>query len=73
MGKEMLMRQSPWRDRSLQLDLFHAPRKGPAWHSLPMDVKEQTRLLLAQMLRMSPVSLTPGDGAGKSRGSAGDE
>ncbi len=67
------MRRSGRRDHILQLDLFHPPRNGPEWHGLPMEVREQTMLLLAQMLRMSPVSLMVREGAVESQRAAGDE
>ncbi len=67
------MRRSGRRDHILHLDLFHPPRNGPEWHGLLMEVKEQTMLLLAQMLRMSPVSLTVREGTVESQRAAGDE
>ncbi len=67
------MRRSGRRDHILQLDLFHLPRNRPEWHGLPMEVREQTMLLLAQMLRMSPVPLTVREGAVESQRVAGDE
>ena len=67
------MRRPPHRDHDLQLNLFHPLRNGPEWRDLPMAVKEQARLLLAQMLRMNPVSLPPRNGTVENRGTVGDE
>ncbi len=53
----------------LQLELFHPPRNGPEWRTLPVEVREQARHLLARMLRMSPVQI----GAGETERAAGDE
>ncbi len=49
------MRSSRRPNHSFQLDLFHAPRRGPEWRALPMEVREQTKLLLARLLRTNPV------------------
>ncbi len=55
--------------RELQLDLFQAPRTAPEWRTLPMEVRERARHLLAQMLRMSPVQ----GGADETGRAASDE
>ena len=54
---------------SVQLDLFRPARREPDWWSLPLEVREQARHLLARMLRMSPVQ----NGAGESERAARDE
>ncbi len=64
------MRRSGRRDHILQLDLFHPPRKRPQWDGLPLEVREQTTLLLAQMLRMNPPVQ---EGVVKSQRAADDE
>ncbi len=60
----------PYRHRhERQLELFHPPRKAPEWRTLPIEVRERTRHLLAQMLRMSPVQ----GGADETGRAASDE
>lgn len=62
----------PRRDQShhaVQLDLFRPAGREPDWWSLPLEVREQARHLLAQLLWTSPV---PGD-AGASERAAHDE
>ena len=48
------MRKPPRHCHKLQLELFHPPRNGPEWRTLPVEVREQARQLLARMLRMGP-------------------
>lgn len=62
----------PRRDPShsaVQLDLFRPASREPDWGRLPLQVREQARCLLAQMLRTSSAQ----DSAGESRRAAGDE
>jgi len=49
------MRSSRHRDHSHQLDLFLLPQNVPDWRSLPTEVREQIKLLLARMLGSGPV------------------
>ena len=37
--------------RAEQLNMFHPPRVRPAWLTLPMEVRQKTMRLLADMLR----------------------
>ncbi len=55
--------------RELQLELFHPPRETPEWRTLPMEVRERARRLLARMLRMRPVQ----GGADETGRAASDE
>ena len=62
----------PRRDPSqygVQLDLFQPASREPGWGSLPLEVREQARRLLAQMLRRSALQ----GGAVESQRAAGDE
>lgn len=54
---------------AVQLDLFRPASREPDWESLPLEVREQARRLLAQMLRTSSAQ----DCAGESQRAAGDE
>jgi hypothetical protein len=54
---------------AVQLDLFRPAGRVPEWRTLPVEVREQARHLLARMLRMSPVQ----NGAGDAERTAGDE
>lgn len=45
------MKWSLVRRHTLQLGLFHPPRKIPDWRTLPPEVRRKATLLLAQMLR----------------------
>lgn len=40
-----------YRHQDDQLDLFHATRQSPTWRTLAAEVREQTMLLLARLLR----------------------
>ena len=62
----------PRRDPSqygVRLDLFQPASREPGWGRLPLEVREQARRLLAQMLRRSALQ----GGAVESRRAAGDE
>jgi hypothetical protein len=62
----------PCRDQphhAVQLDLFRPASREPDWGSLPLEVREQARQLLAQMFWTSPVQ----SGAGKTERAASDE
>lgn len=62
----------PRRDQphhAVQLDLFRPAKREPNWWSLPLEVREQARQLLAQLLWMSPVP----SGAGEPERTASDE
>jgi hypothetical protein len=63
------MRRSRRPNHSFQLNLFHPPRRGPEWRALPIEVREQTKLLLARLLRTSPVR----ESAVESESAASDE
>jgi hypothetical protein len=39
------------RHRRVQFDLFQARVKRPDWQSLPLEIQEKTRRLLARLLR----------------------
>lgn len=48
----------PCRDlprQAVQLDLFRPANGEPDWWGLPLEVREQARQLLIQLLWMSPV------------------
>jgi hypothetical protein len=62
----------PRRDQprhAVQFDLFRPANREPDWWSLPLEVREQARRLLAQMLWTSPVQ----SGAGETERAASDE
>jgi hypothetical protein len=44
-----------------QLKLFHPSRRRPTWRSLPEEIRERTRRLLAQMLREQVARRLGGD------------
>jgi hypothetical protein len=44
-----------------QLDLFRIPPTIPDWERLPPDVRRQTVILLARMLRLRPEALVAAD------------
>ncbi len=45
------MRRSAVHRHTLQLGLFHPPRKIPEWTTLPREAQRKATMLLAQMLR----------------------
>jgi hypothetical protein len=67
--KEMPMPRQDRPHHAVQLDLFRPAGREPDWRRLPLEVREQARLLLAQMFRMGPVQ----SGAGEAERVAGDE
>ena len=46
------MRTSNHGRHTIQLDLFHSPRREPAWGQLSAEVRERTTFLLACLLRV---------------------
>ncbi len=46
------MRTSNHHRHTIQLHLFHPPRREPAWAQLPAEVRERTTFLLARLLRI---------------------
>ena len=50
-AEEVLMRPSLSRPCVLQPSLFHPPSPSPPWATFPREIREQTVLLLARLLR----------------------
>jgi len=64
----MLKRKSDARVQ--QLHLFHPPRSGPEWYSLPQPIRDEVVSLLASLFRAKARRASHG---GSGRGGRGDE